>query len=75
MNIAMTILDYTPVPNGDFFSRHLSAKKGTMDMDASVARCRFEAVVYDRIQEPHMMHFADNEAPFCPLSPVEAPLQ
>lgn len=64
MNIAMTILDYTPAPHGEFFSRYLSAKKGTIDMDASVARCRFEAVVYDRIQEPHMMHFANNEAPF-----------
>ena len=64
LNIAMTLLDYQPAPYGDFFSRHLSAKKGTMDMDASQGRCRFDAVVYDRLQEPHMMHFANNEAPF-----------
>jgi len=64
MNIAMTILDYKPTPHGDFFSRHLSAKKGTIDMDASQGKCRFDAVVYNRMQEPHIMHFACNEAPF-----------
>lgn len=64
MNIAMTMLGYEPTPHGDFFSRYLSAKKGTMEMDASQGVCRFDAVVYNRIQEPHMMHFACNEAPF-----------
>lgn len=64
MNIAMTIMGYEPTPHGDFFSRYLSAKNGTMDMDASIGKCRFEAVVYNRMQEPHMMHFACNEAPF-----------
>ncbi len=64
MNIAMTILDYLPTPHGDFFSRYLSARKGTMEMDASQGRCRFESVAYNRPQEPHMMHFACNEAPF-----------
>lgn len=64
MNIAMTMLGISPMPHGDFFSRHLSAVKGTMDMDASAGRCRFVAVVTGQTQEPHMMHFAADEAPF-----------
>ncbi|OYV48058.1 MAG: hypothetical protein B7X10_03645, partial [Burkholderiales bacterium 21-58-4] len=64
MNIAMTMLGISPMPHGSFFSRHLSAVKGTMDMDASTGRCRFVAVVTGMVQEPHMMHFAADEAPF-----------
>ncbi|MBY0579671.1 MAG: hypothetical protein K2P57_11570 [Burkholderiales bacterium] len=64
MNIAMTILGLRPMPHGNFFSRHLSAVRGTMDMDASVGRCRFNAVVTGQVQEPHMMHFAAREASF-----------
>jgi hypothetical protein len=64
MNIAMTMLELKPAPHGEFFSRYLSAKPGTIEMNAAEGRCRFEAVVYNRQQEPHMMHFACNEAPF-----------
>jgi hypothetical protein len=59
----MTILDIPPMLSGEFFSRYLSAKKGTMDMDASAGKCAFDAVDTNKRFRPYMMHFAANEAP------------
>lgn len=64
ISIVMTMMDLPPVPHADFFSRHLSAVPGTMDMDVVKGRCRFIAVTTGRQFEPCMMHFAANEAPF-----------
>jgi hypothetical protein len=64
MNIVMTMLDIEPMPYGEFFSRYLSAKKGTLRLDTSCGICEFVAVATGRLQRPHMMHFAANEAPW-----------
>jgi hypothetical protein len=60
--IAMTMLQMPPAPYGDFFSRYLSAKPGTLEMDASHARCRFIWQDTNLPFDPCMMHFAANEA-------------
>jgi hypothetical protein len=62
MDIAMTQLDLPPMPSADFFSRHLSALKGTLVMDATKGVCRFTAVDTGEQVAPCMMHFAANEA-------------
>lgn len=64
LNIVMTKLDLVPAPHVDFFSRYMSAKKWTMNMDVRVAKCRFIWRNNDMIYEPCMVHFAANEAPF-----------
>jgi hypothetical protein len=64
MDIAMTILDMEPMPHGEFFSRHLSARKGTLVIDALSAKCEFECVLTGDRRRPYMMHFAADEAPF-----------
>lgn len=61
--IVMTLLDLPPAPYGDFFSRYLSAKRGTLDIDSSRAHCRFVWIDTGKTFEPCMMHFAANEAP------------
>ena len=63
ISIAMTMMDLSPVPYSDFFSRHLSALPGTMDMDVVNGKCRFIAANTGSPFEPCMMHFAANEAP------------
>jgi hypothetical protein len=63
MAITMTLLNLPPAPYGDFFSRYLSARRGTMEMDASRALCRFIWVSTGELFEPCMIHFAMNEAP------------
>jgi hypothetical protein len=63
ISIVMTMMGLAPVPHGDFFSRHLSALPGTMDMDVVNSRCRFTAVITGSPFEPCIMHFAANEAP------------
>lgn len=63
MAVALTLLDLPPAPYGDFFSRYLSARPGTLRMDASRAFCRFVWVDNGKPFEPCMMHFAMNEAP------------
>jgi hypothetical protein len=64
MNIVMTMLDMKPMPHFDFWSRPLSAKRGSMKIDASEARCTLELVETGQIQRPVMMHFAAKEAAF-----------
>lgn len=64
MNIVMTEFNLAPVPHAPFFSRHLSAKSGTLEMDASIGKCDFILVENDQKFSPCMMHFAANEAPF-----------
>lgn len=61
--VAMTEFNYAPVERMPFFSRHVSAKRGTMEMDASLGKCRFVSVDTGQPYEPCMMHFAANEAP------------
>lgn len=63
MNIAMTVLQYKPFNNDGFFSRYMSAKPGTLKMDASKGLCEFIANEDNAIQKPYMMHFAAKEAP------------
>lgn len=64
LDIVMTLQDIEPLPHGEFFSRYLSAKPGTLEMDATRGHCEFVAVTTGRLQKPHMMHFAANEAPW-----------
>ena len=64
VDIAMTLLGLEPYPHGEFCSRYLSAKKGTLEMDASKGICTFIEVSTGQRHRPHMMHFAANEAPF-----------
>jgi len=63
MAIAMTMFHLPPAPYGDFFSRYLSAKPGTMELDSSRAHCRFIWHDNNLPFEPCMMHFAANESP------------
>lgn len=63
MAIAMTILGLPPAPRGDFFSRYLSGKPGTIELDSSRARCRYIWRDDNQPVEPCMMHFAANESP------------
>jgi len=62
--IAMTEFDYAPVNHIPFFSRYLSAVKGTVNMNVSLGKCSFISVDTQLPYEPCMMHFAANEAPF-----------
>ncbi|MBX3621795.1 MAG: hypothetical protein KF891_17630 [Rhizobacter sp.] len=68
MNIALTMLDLPPGPEADYFhARYLSARPGTMRMDATRGVCSFIASdpkLNGRKIEPYVVHFADNEAPF-----------
>lgn len=64
MDICMTMLGLEPMPNENFFSRHLSARKGTLRMDASRGICHFVEASMGQAMEPVMMHFAAREAPF-----------
>ena len=63
VNITLTVLDIPPVAYGDFWSRHLSARAGTMQMDAAAGRCRFIDRDSGQPFEPCMMHFAGKEGP------------
>lgn len=62
--IAMTILDLKPMSDPEFWSRYLSGKRGTVQIDATNAKCVMQLVVSSEVQRPYMMHFAMNEAPF-----------
>jgi len=62
IDIVMTMLDLPPSIPGDFFARYMSAVRGTMEMDATRAHCRFIFVDDGRVFEPCMIHFAANEA-------------
>jgi len=63
LSIVMTMMSLPPAPYGDFFSRYLSAKPGTMKMDASRGECEFIWKDTGKLFRPCMMHFAANEAP------------
>lgn len=63
INIVMTEFNLVPPSRYPFFSRHISAKKGTLNMDASLGKCCFELAETGLPYEPCMMHFAANEAP------------
>lgn len=63
VNMVMTEFGYDPAEYDDFFSRFLSAKKGTLKMDIIKAKCGFFRKDNDVFQEPCIMHFAADEAP------------
>jgi hypothetical protein len=63
MSIAMTMLQLEPLPYRDFFSRYMSARKGTLEIDASRGLCRYISTITDETYAPCIMHFAANEAP------------
>jgi hypothetical protein len=64
MDYVMTELDLPPAPTGEFFSRYLSARPDTLQLDASRGVCSFIRVDNGEPISPCMMHFAANEAPF-----------
>lgn len=63
INIVLTRLDIAPAPYGDFFSRTIGAKFGTLHMDAGHAKCHYVYTETNQVIEPCMMHFAAREAP------------
>ena len=63
ISIVMTMMDLSPTPHGEFFSRYCSAIPGTINMDVLKGECKFIANITGRIFQPCMMHFAANEAP------------
>lgn len=63
MNIVMTEFGLAPVAGYPFTSRHMSAKKGTLEMNASLGKCSFKLAESGAPLEPCTMHFAANEAP------------
>jgi hypothetical protein len=64
LDIVMTSMDLKPAPHAGFFARYLSAKKGTMQMDASRGQCSYIDAVTGATMTPAMVHFAANEAAF-----------
>jgi hypothetical protein len=67
LSIVLTSMDLPPAPDQDYFhARYLSAKPGTMTMDATAGICTFVAsdpTLNGRRVVPYMVHFADREAP------------
>jgi hypothetical protein len=67
LSVVLTSMDLPPAPDADYFhARYLSAKPGTMQMDATTGVCTFVASdpkLGGRVIKPYMMHFADREAP------------
>jgi hypothetical protein len=61
--IAMTLTQLEPVAYEDFFAMFLSARPGTMEMDAAGGRCRFIAINTGEPFEPCMVHFMADGAP------------
>lgn len=64
ISIVMTMMDFSPAPWADFFSRHLSAEPGTMEMDASKGKCTFILRGSREPYSPCTMHFSRDEAAF-----------
>lgn len=64
INMVLTEFGLEPSDYGYFFSRYLSAKPGSLQMDASRASCIFISADTGENFEPCMMHFAADEAPF-----------
>ncbi|HUX90606.1 MAG TPA: hypothetical protein VMV48_07950 [Gallionellaceae bacterium] len=64
MNIVMTEFNLVVPSRYPFFSRHLSAVRGSWDMDASIGKCCGALAETGLPFEPCIMHFAENEAPF-----------
>jgi hypothetical protein len=64
MNIVLTMMGIEPRPRWDFFSRHLTATPGTLQIDAVNGRCEMVERATGKVLRPYMMHFAANEGPF-----------
>lgn len=62
MNIVLTEFNVEPVSDNDqFFSRLLSARRGTLKMDARFGICNFIETSSGKQYSPCMMHFAADE--------------
>ena len=64
IDVVMTLMDLQPAPRKGFFSRYMSAQRGTMRMKATQGLCSFVETGTTEVISPYMMHFAANEAPF-----------
>ncbi len=64
IDITMTMLDLRPMPHFDFWARPLSARSGTLRIDAAEARGYLVLADTGETQRPFMMHFAAKEAAF-----------
>jgi hypothetical protein len=64
MGIALSSLELKPMPSIPFWSRYLSGRRGTINMNAAECLCEMELIDTGQIARPFMMHFAANEAPF-----------
>jgi hypothetical protein len=64
VDIVMTAMDLKPAPHAGFFARYLSAKRGSMRMNALQGQCSYTDAVTGETMTPFMVHFAANEAPF-----------
>lgn len=64
VSIVMTMMDYQPAPWGEFFSRYMNAKPGTMHMNAVKGECTFIHLDTGKPYSPCTMHFARDEAAF-----------
>ena len=62
VSIAMTMMNYEHAPWGEFFSRYMSAKPGTMRMNAVKGECKFIHCDTNEPYSPCTMHFARDEA-------------
>jgi hypothetical protein len=64
MDIVMTKLGLVPMPHDGFWSRYISAKRWSVDMDVAQGKCTYLSADNGLRQQPFMMHFAANEVPF-----------
>jgi hypothetical protein len=63
MGIVMTMRGLRPRERSGFLSRYMSAKPGTLSMDATNGHCEMIDPGTGRLIRPYMMHFAAREAP------------
>lgn len=63
VDYVMTEMDLAPMPERGFFSRHCSARPGTLRLDARRGTCQLVRADTGETDHPCMMHFAANEAP------------
>ena len=63
VDYVMTEMDLSPMPDVGFFSRHLTARPGTLKLDATRGLCDMVRADSGIKDQPCMMHFAADEAP------------
>jgi hypothetical protein len=64
IDIVMTKLNLRPMPREGFWSRYLTGRRGSVEMNVTQGRCAFLSANKGQREHPYMMHFAANEAPF-----------